>query len=152
MTNREAAEALARSLPAQPYVAGGWQSHSDAEPFDVIDPVTERSITTVVEADAATVDTAVTAAHAAMDEGEWGRVDGPTRGQMLNSLAQLIEDHTEDFANLESLDVGKPGFEPRVIDLPQTVVQVQGDKLVAIHGAKGGIAAAKYPMPAWNAR
>jgi betaine-aldehyde dehydrogenase len=121
MTNREAAEALARSLPAQPYVAGGWQSHSDAEPFDVIDPVTERSIATVVEADAATVDTAVTAAHAAMDEGEWGRVDGPTRGQMLNTLAQLIEDHTEDFANLESLDVGKPGFEPRAIDLPQTV-------------------------------
>jgi len=38
------------------------------------------------------------------------------------------------------------------IDLPQTVVQVQGDKLVAIHGAKGGIAAAKYPMPGWNAR
>jgi betaine-aldehyde dehydrogenase len=121
MTNREAAEALARSLPAQPYVAGGWQSHSDAEPFDVIDPVTERSIATVVEADAATVDTAVTAAHAAMDEGEWGRVDGPTRGQMLNTLAQLIEDHSDDFANLESLDVGKPGFEPRAIDLPQTV-------------------------------
>ena len=121
MSDREAAEALARSLPSQPYVAGRWQSHSDAEPFDVVDPVTERSIATVVEADAATVDTAVTAAHAAMDDGEWGRLDGPTRGQLLNRLAQLIEDRTEDFANLESLDVGKPGFEPRAIDLPQTV-------------------------------
>ena len=38
------------------------------------------------------------------------------------------------------------------IDLPQTVIQVQGDKLVAIYGAKGKIAQPKYPMPAWNAR
>lgn len=38
------------------------------------------------------------------------------------------------------------------IDLPQTVIQVQGDKLVAIQGTKGPIHPAKYPMPAWNAR
>ncbi len=38
------------------------------------------------------------------------------------------------------------------IDLPQTVIQVQGDALVAIHGASGPIKPAKYPMPAWNAR
>jgi acyl-CoA reductase-like NAD-dependent aldehyde dehydrogenase len=121
MSNRGAAEALARSLPPQPYVDGRWQSRTDAQPFDVIDPVTERMIATVVEADPTTVDMAVNAAHAAMDDGDWGRLDGPTRGQLLNDLAQLIEDRTEDFANLESLDVGKPGFEPRVIDLPQTV-------------------------------
>lgn len=29
---------------------------------------------------------------------------------------------SEEFAALESLDVGKPGFEPRAIDLPQAVV------------------------------
>ncbi|CAM5423802.1 Leucine-, isoleucine-, valine-, threonine-, and alanine-binding protein OS=Afipia felis OX=1035 GN=braC_3 PE=3 SV=1 [Afipia felis] len=38
------------------------------------------------------------------------------------------------------------------IDLPQTVIQVQGEKLVPIHGSKGAINPAKYPMPAWNAR
>jgi len=38
------------------------------------------------------------------------------------------------------------------IDLPQTVIQVQGEKLVAIHGEKGPINPAKYPMPAWDAR
>lgn len=38
------------------------------------------------------------------------------------------------------------------IDLPQTVIQVQADKLVAIYGAKGFIEKPKYPMPAWNAR
>jgi branched-chain amino acid transport system substrate-binding protein len=38
------------------------------------------------------------------------------------------------------------------IDLPQTVIQVQGDGLVAIYGANGKIAQPRYPMPAWNAR
>ncbi len=38
------------------------------------------------------------------------------------------------------------------IDLPQTVIQVQADALVAIHDASGALKPAKYPMPAWNAR
>jgi branched-chain amino acid transport system substrate-binding protein len=38
------------------------------------------------------------------------------------------------------------------IDLPQTVIQVQGDALVAIYGVNGKITQPKYPMPAWDAR
>jgi branched-chain amino acid transport system substrate-binding protein len=38
------------------------------------------------------------------------------------------------------------------IDLPQVVVQIQGDNLVAIYGGNGFIQKPKYPMPAWNAR
>jgi branched-chain amino acid transport system substrate-binding protein len=38
------------------------------------------------------------------------------------------------------------------IDLPQVVIQVQGDALVEIYGAKGFVTQPKYPMPPWNAR
>lgn len=38
------------------------------------------------------------------------------------------------------------------IDLPQVVIQVQGDQLAEIYGAKGFVEQPKYPMPAWNAR
>uniref|UniRef100_UPI0033418227 amino acid ABC transporter substrate-binding protein n=1 Tax=Castellaniella defragrans TaxID=75697 RepID=UPI0033418227 len=38
------------------------------------------------------------------------------------------------------------------IDLPQVVIQVQGDQLAEVYGAKGFITQPKYPMPAWNAR
>ena len=38
------------------------------------------------------------------------------------------------------------------IDLPQVVIQVQGDKLAAVFGANGFIEKPKYPMPAWDAR
>jgi betaine-aldehyde dehydrogenase len=120
MSQRSVAEEVARNVPAMPFVAGKWQSRSSSQPFDVIDPVTEQTITAVVEADAATVDLAVESGHDAL-AGEWGRMDGATRGQLLHTFAQLLEDRAEEFANVESLDVGKPGFEPRVIDLPQAV-------------------------------
>src|SRR5882724_3204913 len=103
MSQRAVAEDLARSLPTTPFVAGQWQPRSAAPTFDVIDPVTEHRLVTVTEADAATVDQAVAAAHDALDEGEWGRMDGAARGQLLHSFAQLLEDRAEDFANLESL-------------------------------------------------
>jgi acyl-CoA reductase-like NAD-dependent aldehyde dehydrogenase len=121
MPDRRAAEALAKSLPAAPFIAGSWHSASTTEAFDVIDPVTERTLVTMAEADAATVDAAVIAAREALDAGEWGQLDGVARGQLLESLAQLIEDRAEDFADLESVDVGKPGVEPRMIDMPQAV-------------------------------
>src|SRR5581483_3888585 len=121
MTRRSTAEDLARSLPAMPYAAGRWQPCPTAQTFDVIDPVTENTLLRVAEADAATIDHAVTAAHEALDGGEWGRMDGATRGELLHAFAQLLADRAEDFADLESLDVGKPGFEPRAIDLPQAV-------------------------------
>lgn len=38
------------------------------------------------------------------------------------------------------------------IDLPQVVIQVQGDQLAEIYGAKGFVEQPKYPMPAWSAR
>jgi branched-chain amino acid transport system substrate-binding protein len=38
------------------------------------------------------------------------------------------------------------------IDLPQTVIQVQGDELAEIYGAKGYVKQPKYPMPAWDKR
>ena len=38
------------------------------------------------------------------------------------------------------------------INLPQVVIQVQGDQLAEVYNAKGFATPPKYPMPAWNAR
>ena len=121
MTQRSAAEDLARGLPTTSFVAGVWEPRSTSQTFDVIDPVTEQVLTTVTEADGTVVDRAVSAAHGALDGGEWGRMDGAARGEVLHAVAESLQKRSEDFANLESLDVGKPGIEPRVIDLPQAV-------------------------------
>ena len=121
MSKRAEAEELASTVPSVPYVAGTWDTSGRAAAFEVVDPVTERVLASVTEADAETVDLAVSGGHSALDEGEWGRLDGAARGVLLGRLADLLDSRKEDFANLESLEVGKPGIEPRVIDLPQAV-------------------------------
>jgi acyl-CoA reductase-like NAD-dependent aldehyde dehydrogenase len=121
MTTRTEAERLAGGLPKQPYYGGRWRAVRGDAAFDVVDPATERFLATVAEAGAAEVDEAVRAARSAVADGSWGKTDGAGRALLLNRVADLLEARSEEFAALESLDVGKPGFEPRVIDLPQAV-------------------------------
>ncbi|TLS44270.1 aldehyde dehydrogenase family protein [Streptomyces montanus] len=121
MLARTEAEQLVSTVPTEPYFAGRWGSGQSIDTFDVIDPVTERRLTTVAAAGAGEVDEAVSHARSALDEGEWGRTDGSARALLLHRLADLIEARSEKFATLESLDIGKPGFEPRAIDLPQAI-------------------------------
>ncbi|MFI0454173.1 aldehyde dehydrogenase family protein [Actinomadura sp. 6N118] len=121
MTTRAEAEQLVLKVPTEPYYAGRWQAGRDVNTFDVVDPVTERRLATVAETGAAGVDEAVSFARSALDDGEWARTDGAARGRLLDRVADLLEARGEEFAAIESLDVGKPGFEPRVIDIPQAV-------------------------------
>lgn len=121
MVTRAEAEHVAQTVPVVPYYAGRWGTDGSEATFDVIDPVTEQRLLSVAEAGPADVDHAVSAARSALDHGEWGKTDGATRGSALNRLADLLEQRSDEFAVLESLDIGKPGFEPRAIDLPQAV-------------------------------
>ncbi|WP_051744395.1 aldehyde dehydrogenase family protein [Streptomyces yerevanensis] len=121
MLARTEAEQLVSTVPTGPYIAGRWVSGQSIDTFDVIDPVTERRLTSVAAAGAREVDEAVSHARSALDEGEWGRTDGSARALLLHRLADLVEARSEEFATLESLDIGKPGFEPRAIDLPQAI-------------------------------
>src|SRR5262249_29599601 len=120
MTRAEA-ERLAEGVPKEPYYAGRWRVARSAEAFDVVDPVTEGRLATVAEAGPVEVDEAVSAARSAVAEGPWRRTGGTGRARLLNRVADLLEARSEEFAALESLDVGKPRFEPRAIDLPQAV-------------------------------
>ena len=120
MATRQDALDLVEDIRLSPFVAGSW-TETSAETFQVLDPATEVQVCEVAEASADDVDRAVTAARAALDGGTWGALTGPDRALLLNRVADLLEARAEEFATVESLDIGKPGFEPRVIDLPQAV-------------------------------
>src|SRR3569833_3087140 len=120
MIGRVEAERLALTVPAAPYYAGRW-AERNVGTFDVVDPVTERRLVSVAEAGPAEVDEAVAFARAAMEVGPRARPAGAGRPRLLGRLADLIEVRSEEFAALETLDVGKSAFEPRAIDLPQTI-------------------------------
>jgi len=78
-------------------------------------------ITQVAEADAPDVDKAVAAARAAFDKGPWRKMSASQRGNLMNKLADLIEKHADELAQLEALDNGKPYHVARAADLPLTI-------------------------------
>ncbi|HEU5335611.1 MAG TPA: aldehyde dehydrogenase family protein [Terriglobales bacterium] len=88
--------------------------------FDSINPATGEVITQVAEAGPAEVDRAVKAARKAFDErgGPWQKMSASERGKLLWRLADLLEKNIEEFAELETLDNGKPIFESRYVDMP----------------------------------
>jgi len=74
--------------------------------FDAIDPATAEVFAKVALGDKADVDTAVASAQAAM--GEWAGLPPVRRVRLLNRLAGLLRERSREFAELESVDVGKP--------------------------------------------
>lgn len=110
-----------RIEPGKFLIDGQWMDGSRS--FDTINPATGEVLTQVSEASAADVDRAVSAARRAFDDinGPWRKMTASERGRLLWKLADLIEQHIDEIAELETLDNGKPIFESRYVDLPMVV-------------------------------
>jgi len=86
--------------------------------IDVLNPHDGSVITAIAAAEAADVDLAVAAATRAFPA--WSRMAAAERGRLLLKLADKIEAHTEELAQLESLDTGHPIRDSRNLDVPRT--------------------------------
>ncbi|MGO8919899.1 MAG: aldehyde dehydrogenase family protein [Stellaceae bacterium] len=89
--------------------------------FAVYNPATGTVLAQVAEADAEDVDRAVKAARRAFDDGPWSRMSPSDRGKLLWKLADLLERHSDEFAEIESIDNGKPVAVARMADVPLAV-------------------------------
>lgn len=76
--------------------------------FQSINPATEEVLGSIASGSAADVDSAVSAASAALSATEWGGASPATRAQYLFDLADAIDANREQLAELETLDMGKP--------------------------------------------
>src|SRR5579862_1492453 len=104
--------------PHRLLIDGKWVDARSGKRFDVFDPATGQAIAAVAEADALDVDEAVKAARRAFEEGPWSRTSARDRGKLIWRLADLLEQHADEIAEIESLDNGKPIRDARNIDLP----------------------------------
>ncbi|MGH7789490.1 MAG: aldehyde dehydrogenase family protein, partial [Candidatus Binatia bacterium] len=102
-------------------IDGKWVEAASGETFTTYDPATEEPIAEVPAGDKEDVDRAVRAARRAVESGPWRRMTASERGRALWKLADLIEAHGEEFAQLETLDNGKPISVARVADIPLVV-------------------------------
>jgi len=105
----------------QHFIAGRWVASSSGETFEVHNPADGSVLTRVAQGNARDVDLAVKAARKAFDAGAWRTLPGRQRGRLLYKLADLIEQHADEFAQLESLDNGKPVTVARAADVALTI-------------------------------
>ncbi|QBD76499.1 aldehyde dehydrogenase family protein [Ktedonosporobacter rubrisoli] len=108
--------------PRKMLINGQWADAASGKTFPVYNPATGKVMAHVAEGDKEDIDRAVKAARSAFDDGPWRKTMTPSlRGRLINKLADLLEQHTEAFAQLESLDNGKPLTVARVADLPLAI-------------------------------
>ena len=103
--------------PGKLLIDGQWVDGS--KKFNTINPATEDVLTHVVEGSAVDVDRAVQAARRAFEDrnGLWRKLSASERGRLIWKLADLVEKNIDEFAELETLDNGKPIFESRYVDM-----------------------------------
>jgi phenylacetaldehyde dehydrogenase len=135
------------SKARQMLINGKWVGAASGKTFPTYNPATGEVLARVAEGDREDIDRAVAAARAAFDSGPWSKITPSERGRLIWKLADLIEKNAEEFAQLESLDNGKPAAIARVADVPGTVdlfrymagwaTKVEGNTIpISAHGAK----------------
>jgi phenylacetaldehyde dehydrogenase len=107
--------------PRKMLIDGKWIESASGKTFETYNPATGEVLARVAEGDRADIEKAVLAARRAFESGPWPRKSASERGRLLWKLADLLEKHTEEFAELESLDNGKPLSVARVADVPLAV-------------------------------
>jgi phenylacetaldehyde dehydrogenase len=99
-------------------IGGEWVAPADGGSIAVFNPATGDQIASVAAAGARDVDAAVAAARKTFETGAWRGMSGATRAKLLWRLADLLLEHADDLAELETFDNGKPLHDTRAVDLP----------------------------------
>lgn len=111
-----------RFLSTKLFIDNKFVDSASGKTFDVVNPATKEKLATVSEAGIEDVNIAVKAARKAFEEGAWRRsFTARDRGRILRKVADLLREHKEEFAELESLNNGKPISETLNVDLPLSI-------------------------------
>jgi aldehyde dehydrogenase len=101
------------------YVGGKWVAPAAGRYFDNFSPVNGQVLCEVARSDGNDIEAALDAAHAARDA--WGRTSAAERAQILNRIADRMEDNLDLLALAETWDNGKPIRETTAADLPLAI-------------------------------
>src|SRR5579862_1376552 len=104
--------------PRQLFINGQWCDAASGQTFETPNPATGEMLARIAEGDAEDLNRAVRAARRAFEEGPWGRMTPSERGRIIWRIGDLILEHADELAQLESLDNGKPFAVARAADVP----------------------------------
>ncbi|XP_028673468.1 mitochondrial 10-formyltetrahydrofolate dehydrogenase [Erpetoichthys calabaricus] len=97
---------LTVKMPYQCFINGRFVDSENGKTYDTVNPTDGSVICKVSYASVADVDKAVAAAKDAFETGPWGSMNARDRGRLLYKLADLMEEHQEELATIESIDSG----------------------------------------------
>lgn len=144
---RPYSEAAKKALSRKPslFINNEWVASSHDATIPVEDPSSGKEVSRIVDASDKDVDRAVAAARAAFDDGRWSNLPPMQRDRIMNRLADLLETHLDEFAELEAIDVGKPKTMAGAVDIPGAISQL---RFMAGWASKvSGETAQPYTMP-----
>jgi phenylacetaldehyde dehydrogenase len=145
---RPYSEAAKKALSRKPalFINNEWVASSHDATIPVEDPSCGKEVSRIVDASDKDVDRAVAAARAAFDDGRWSNLPPMVRDRTMHRLADLLEAHADEFAELEAIDNGKPKGMAGAVDIPGAISQI---RFMAGWASKvGGETTAPYTMPA----
>jgi phenylacetaldehyde dehydrogenase len=116
-----AAAATFLASPAKMLIDGKWVDAVSGATFPVEDPATEEIICHVPVGDKADIDLAVAAARRAFESGPWPRMSPGERSKLVWRIGDLLEKYSDEFAELEALDNGKPVTNARAGDVQGSI-------------------------------
>ena len=120
---REDWERLAAGLSIrhQAFIDGRWTDAASGKTFECISPIDGRVLARVAECGSQDVDRAVAVARRAFDKGDWSNARPTHRKKVLVRFAALMNEHADELALLESLDMGKPISDALNVDVAASV-------------------------------
>ncbi|MBO9697499.1 MAG: aldehyde dehydrogenase family protein [Sphingopyxis sp.] len=107
------------------FIDNEWTASSHDATIGVEDPSSGREICRIVDASDRDVDRAVAAARTAFDDGRWTGLPPIRRERIINRLADLLEAHADEFAEIEAIDNGKPKGMAAAVDVPGAISQLR---------------------------
>ncbi|KQU90623.1 MULTISPECIES: aldehyde dehydrogenase family protein [Ensifer] len=107
--------------PQKMFIDGAWVDSGNGATFDVFEPSTSGLVTRVPSGTTEDLDRAVKAARRQFDGGAWRRLKPLERERLIHRLADLIEAHADELAEIEAIDMGKSVTFAREVDVQGTI-------------------------------
>ncbi|GAB2452162.1 aldehyde dehydrogenase family protein [Nocardioides hungaricus] len=102
------------------HIGGEEREARDSETIDSLDPATGRRLSRIARGSESDVDDAVAAARSAFEDPAWRDLTPLARGELLHQIAEIVDEHADELAFIESLDNGKPVAVARAVDVGTT--------------------------------
>lgn len=109
------------SLPSKAIIEGQEVGARSGRTFDNMSSRDGTKINDIAALDMTDIDLAVVSARTAFEDGRWRNLAPKAKKKILHRLADLMTEHAENLALLESLDTGKPISDARNVDIPLAI-------------------------------